>query len=144
MIVVAIIGILAAVAIENFIAYRKKAFIGQCVATSESVRGALAGYAVDSQGNGYPATVDIPNWATFRSTCNTHGTSLAETSQQQGFSSFAYHGVNAAGVMDTCNNNNPGNECSDYLIIFYVLGMNHDIKGSRIIVSNTGIFRQSW
>ncbi len=62
MIVVAIIGILAAIAVPNFIAYRKRAHIGSCVSTAESIRGALASYAVDSPGNGYPMTDDMPDW----------------------------------------------------------------------------------
>jgi len=145
MIVVAIIAILAAIAIPNFIAYRKRAHIGSCVSSSETIRAALASYAVDSPGNGYPMTGDMPDWATFRAICNTHGTTLAETLQGQGFSSFEYHGVGTppAGI-DTCDNNEPGNECSDYLIIFEVLGVENNMIGSRIIVSSPGIYRQSF
>ncbi len=144
MIVVAIIGILAAIAVPNFIAYRKRAHIGSCVSTTESIRGALASYAVDSPGNGYPMADDMPDWDTFRTLCNHHGTTLAETIEQQGFSSFKYHGVSTTGTLDTCDNNQAGNACSDYLIIFEVLGVQHDMIGSRIIVSSPGIFRQSY
>lgn len=143
MIVVAIIGILAAVAVPNFVAYRKKATIGQCVETTAAIRGALASYAVDSIGNGYPTTAEAPDWATFRSLCNTHGTTLKDDLLQQGFITFEYHGVNKDGVLNTCDNHDPGNECSDYLIIFEVLGIEHEFIGSRVIVSTTGIYRQS-
>lgn len=144
MIVVAIIGLLAAIAIPNFLAYRKRAHIGSCVSTANSVRGALASYAVDSPGNGYPMTGDLSDWATFIALCNHHGTTLKESMQEQGFSSFEYHGVSTDGGVDTCDNNVPGNECSDYMIIFYVLGVQHDMVGSRIIVSSPGVYRQSW
>ena len=90
-------------------------------------------------------TGDIASdWETFRSLCNTHGTTLAETLQQQGFRSFEYHGVGTTGGLDTCDNNDPGSTCSDYLIIFDVLGVEHEMVGSRIIVSSPGVFRQSW
>jgi prepilin-type N-terminal cleavage/methylation domain-containing protein len=145
MIVVAIIGILAAIAVPNFIAYAKKTFIAQCVASAESVRGALASYATDSRGNGYPSTAQMGSWDLFRDLCNANGTTLKDTMQQQGFSSFVYHGIGQppARVLDTCNNE-AGNECADYLIIFHVQGMRNDIIGSQITVSSSGVFRETW
>jgi prepilin-type N-terminal cleavage/methylation domain-containing protein len=144
MIVVAIIAILAAVAVSNFIVYSKKATVAQCVETAESIRGALASYAVDSKGNGYPKTADIPDWATFRALGNANGATLKTTMLEQGFNTFAYHGVDKVGGVDTCNNDEPGNECSDYQIVFEVAGVQHDMIGSRIIVSSPGIYRQSF
>ena len=44
MIVIAIIGILAAIAIPNFIAYRNKAFCSQAETDANSVAGAIADY----------------------------------------------------------------------------------------------------
>ena len=44
MIVIAIIGILAAIAIPNFIAYRNKAFCSQTESDANSVAGAIADY----------------------------------------------------------------------------------------------------
>jgi prepilin-type N-terminal cleavage/methylation domain-containing protein len=144
MIVVAIIAILAAVAVSNFMVYSKKATVAQCVETVGSLRGALASYAVDSRGNGYPKTAEIPDWATFRSLCNANGATLKTTLLEQGFNSFAYHGVNKVGGVDTCDNDVPGNECSDYLIMFEVAGVQHDMIGSRIIVTSPGTYRQSF
>jgi prepilin-type N-terminal cleavage/methylation domain-containing protein len=57
MIVVAIIGILAAVAVPNFIAYRNKSKVASVVATAEGMRAALANYAADSVGNVYPTAM---------------------------------------------------------------------------------------
>ena len=54
MIVVAIIGILAAIAVPNFINYRNKSRVAAAVGSSEGVRGALASFAADSTGNVYP------------------------------------------------------------------------------------------
>jgi type IV pilus assembly protein PilA len=55
MIVVAIIGILAAVAVPNFIAYRDRSRTAALIATGNSARGALAAVAADDTNNLYPA-----------------------------------------------------------------------------------------
>jgi type IV pilus assembly protein PilA len=55
MIVVAIIGILAAVAVPNFIAYRDRSRQAAVIATGEAVRSAQAAYASDSANNLYAA-----------------------------------------------------------------------------------------
>jgi type IV pilus assembly protein PilA len=55
MIVVAIIGILAAVAVPNFIAYRDRSRQAAVIATGEAVRSAQAAYASDSADNLYAA-----------------------------------------------------------------------------------------
>ncbi len=59
MIVVAIVGILAAIAVPNFIAYRNKSRIAAAVGSIESVRAAIAAYAADSDGNTFPSTTNI-------------------------------------------------------------------------------------
>jgi type IV pilus assembly protein PilA len=59
MIVVAIIGILAAVAVPNFISYRDRSRVAALIATGNSARGALAALAADNTDNLYPATVTI-------------------------------------------------------------------------------------
>ena len=55
MIVVAIIGILAAVAIPNFLSYRNKSRIASAIGTGESIRAAFASFAANSPDNLYPA-----------------------------------------------------------------------------------------
>jgi type IV pilus assembly protein PilA len=55
MIVVAIIGILAAVAVPNFLAYRDRSRQAAVIATGEGLRAAMAAYASDSTNNEYPA-----------------------------------------------------------------------------------------
>ena len=54
MIVVAIIGILAAIAVPNFVSYRNRSRVAASVGTCESVRGAMAAFAADSNGNLFP------------------------------------------------------------------------------------------
>jgi len=76
MIVVAIIGILAAIAIPNFIAYRDKARVAAATATGESIRAAIAGFAATSNNNVYPTTSEIADWATLLTTCAANGVNL--------------------------------------------------------------------
>ena len=57
MIVVAIIGILAAVAVPNFISYRDRARMAANIASAGSARGALAAAAADDANTLFPAAV---------------------------------------------------------------------------------------
>ena len=59
MIVVAIIGILAAVAVPNFISYRDRSRVAALIATGGSVRGSLAALASDDTDSLYPLTADV-------------------------------------------------------------------------------------
>ena len=63
MIVVAIIGILAAIAIPNFLNLKDKALFGTAKANVDVLRSVLASYAADSDTNKYPvhAGADF-NW----------------------------------------------------------------------------------
>ena len=60
MIVIAIIGILAAIAIPNFIAYRNKAFCSRAESDAEGVAAAIADYFA------IPAHTAIPSFAQLR------------------------------------------------------------------------------
>ena len=59
MIVIAIIGILAAIAIPNFIAYRDKAFCSYAEQDAESAAAALASYFADPLHTQIPDTQDL-------------------------------------------------------------------------------------
>src|SRR5262252_8356095 len=76
MIVVAIIGILAAIAVPNFISYRNKSRVSAAMATAEGIRAALASYAVDSTNNLYPGTGSMDTWAHMRGTLDAAGLTL--------------------------------------------------------------------
>jgi type IV pilus assembly protein PilA len=83
MIVVAIIGILAAVAVPNFIAYRDRAQLAAAVESAGSARGALAAAAADDANSLYPAAV------AKASDLNTFGASLTDSM----FKTFTYTAV---------------------------------------------------
>lgn len=59
MIVIAIIGILAAIAIPNFIAYRNKAFCSQAESDAKSVAAAVADYFAIPSHTNTPARGDL-------------------------------------------------------------------------------------
>ena len=88
MIVVAIIGILAAIAVPNFISYRNKSKVAAAVSTMGSVRGSMASFAADSAGNMFPAegtaTGQIGDWASLVACANQNGATLKATEAEAG------------------------------------------------------------
>ena len=59
MIVIAIIGILAAIAIPNFIAYRNKAYCSQAESDAKSVAAAIADYYSEPDHTGMVSSSDL-------------------------------------------------------------------------------------
>ena len=59
MIVIAIIGILAAIAIPNFIAYRDKAYCGQAEHDAQNTLAALSSYYADPDHTGMPSIAEL-------------------------------------------------------------------------------------
>ena len=140
MIVVAIIGILAAVAIPNFIEYRNKSKIAAGIASGSAVRAALAGYAAESEGNSYPLDAQIADagWDDLRDLVNQNGGSLADTALMQGFneSLIAYTA--------TEDPNDLGNDMIiDYELVLVVSGVPADKVGAQLALTSAGIFRQT-
>ena len=130
MIVVAIVGILAAIAVPNFIAYRNKSRIAAAVGSIESIRAAIAAYAADSVGNSFPDTTDISDYATLVALVNANGATLKTTAAAQGFTLRGYGPVDAApsdGVFE------------DYTMSFTVHGITVGSPGEVICVSPGGI-----
>jgi len=82
MIVVAIIGILAAIAVPNFISYRNKSRVSAAVGSSEGIRAAIANFAADSANNLYPAEGDMAKYTDLRTLLNKNGGALAATEDQ--------------------------------------------------------------
>ena len=128
MIVVAIIGILAAIAVPNFIAYRDKSRIASCIGTSESIRGALAGFASSQQNNFFPTDTEVSNWTTLRSVCNNNGATLKEAITDQGYSAMTY-----SAELDALN------QPASYVITFICNGVPADLTGSKVEVKPSGI-----
>jgi type IV pilus assembly protein PilA len=89
MIVVAIIGILAAVAVPNFISYRDRSRVAAAVATAGSIRGALAAAAADNVDNLYP-TAAMADYAAIRAVVNPLGASLPASAASVGIASANY------------------------------------------------------
>jgi len=137
MIVVAIIGILAAIAVPNFIAYRDKSRVARTVATSESIRGGQAGFAADSAGNLFPSTSAISNdtWSELVSVMNANGCTLKGTSTTQGFkTTFTYMTIDGDG--DTTPD--------DYYFVFRTLGVPTELTGSQVEVRPSGVEKQTY
>jgi prepilin-type N-terminal cleavage/methylation domain-containing protein len=59
MIVIAIIGILAAIAIPNFIAYRNKAYCSSTESDGQNIAAAIADYFADPSHNTTPTLSDV-------------------------------------------------------------------------------------
>ena len=133
MIVVAVIGILASVAIANFITYRDKSRVASVVMTCESIRAGQAGFAADSSGNVFPADTQITDWNSLLSIMTNNGVRLKNTAVLQGMSMTSYDSfdTNADGVDD------------DYVFVFATTGVPDDMTGSQIEVRPSGIERQT-
>lgn len=59
MIVIAIIGLLAAIAIPNFISYRNKAYCSRAETDAQSVLAAMSSYFADPSRNALPTSADL-------------------------------------------------------------------------------------
>lgn len=91
MIVVAIIGILAAIAVPNFIAYRNKSRVASAIATMEGVRAAMANYAADSTGNHFLSAMG--SYTVIETNLSAHGGTLPTNSADVSLASLV--GVSA-------------------------------------------------
>jgi type IV pilus assembly protein PilA len=130
MIVVAIIGILAAIAVPNFIAYRNKSRIAAAVGSIESIRAAIASYAADSPGNTFPDdTTDITSYATLQPLVNANGATLTVDPNVQGFDLRGYVGIDGDG----------DGVIEDYTMSFTVNGITLGAPGQVICAAPGGI-----
>ena len=90
MIVVAIIGILAAIAVPNFNAYRNRSRVAAAVATAENVRAALVSYASEQVSALYPLSDDIDDYAEAVTLLNPHGAALPADPARVSIESLSY------------------------------------------------------
>ena len=132
MIVVAIIGILAAIAVPNFIAYRNKARVASAIGSAGSIRGVMANYAADSEGNLFPLNANLPDWDSLISITTPNGGTLKDTEESQGLALESY---------DDLGNGTIHGE--DYVFIFYTLGVPPEMQGAQIEVRPSGIEKQT-
>ncbi len=132
MIVVAIIGILAAIAVPNFIAYRNKARVAATIGTSEAVRASMAGYAADSASNLFPLATALTNWTTLEQITTANGGTLKDTDVKQGMTLNDY---------DDLGNGTVAGE--DYIFVFYTIGVPPEMQGAQVEVRPSGIEKQT-
>lgn len=137
MIVVAIIGILAAIAVPNFVQYRNRSRVAASVGTSESIRGAMAAYAADSVSNLFPNSGgadwdDITDWASLSSVLNNNGAALKLTEALQGMEFVAY---------ETWDLDGDDIDGDDYYFIFSTSGVPDTLTGAIVEVRSSGIQR---
>lgn len=122
MIVVAIIGILAAIAVPNFINYRNRSRVATVVGTSSSIRGSMAAYAADDANQYYPATSQISNLSTLVNLVNSYGGNL---SASPGFSVVSYSVVN-------------NDTTSSFTLVVTVNGVPDGFPGKTITITPNG------
>jgi prepilin-type N-terminal cleavage/methylation domain-containing protein len=99
MIVVAIIGILAAIAIPNFISFKKKAVLATAAANLDSARAALSQYAAGQDDWCYPPNATIADYNGLRNTLSSYG--LNFSALEQGVRWASFDGYTRGG--DPCN-----------------------------------------
>ena len=129
MIVVAIIGVLAAIAVPNFIAYRNKARVAAGVGTAEGIRAALAAFAADSANNMYPVAGSIASYANLVSIINRNGGTLKSSDTDMGvkFQSFSVSDSDGDGINDT------------YTLTLSVIGVPGNYAGHMVQITPQGI-----
>jgi prepilin-type N-terminal cleavage/methylation domain-containing protein len=131
MIVVAIIGILAAIAVPNFINYRNKSRVAAGVATGESIRAAFASFAADSPDNMFPVVGSIDTYARLLTIVNRNGGTLKTTTTDMGIS------LDHASVGDS---DNDGTDDS-YTLVFLINGVPAASEGQFVQLTPQGIKR---
>ena len=137
MIAVAIIGILVAVAVPNFISYRDKARIAKSTATVESMRAGMAAYAADSMANLFPAdsVISDNDWGSLVAALNSNGCTLKGNAALQGFkSNFTYMTIDSDGDATA----------DDYYFVFRTLGVPQEMTGSQVEVRPSGCEKQTY
>lgn len=126
MIVVAIIGVIATIAVPNFFSYRNKSRIAAVVSSSESIRASLASFSADSRQNLYPASSAIVDFSSLRALVNAHGGSLAAVTD---FTIMHY----------TRYDSDADGEEDAYSMRLSVPGMPNTFIGYEILITPTGI-----
>ena len=104
MIVVAIIGILAAIAIPNFLDLKDKAIWGTARANLDVIRSSLAAYAAESQMNRYP--VGTISFAVFSSLVPNASLPANENMSKFRTGTFSYDSVDGASFSVSVNVDN--------------------------------------
>jgi type IV pilus assembly protein PilA len=127
MIVVAIIGILAAVAVPNFISYRDRSRVAAAVATVGSIRAALAAFAADDPANLYPTA--IGGYDAMRTLLNPLGAALPTNAGSVGIASVTYAQA--------------GNPVGNDYTLTVVTTAPASVAGSTLTVTSSGVTKST-
>jgi Tfp pilus assembly protein PilE len=133
LIAVTIVTILTIIALPNIISYRNKSKITAAVSTMDSVRIALESFASSCFGHTFPADSAIIDWSTLVRICNENGASLKTTEEEAGISFVNYDRKDANG----------DGEDDTYVLIVEVMAVPNDNFGKRIVVTPSGLLKQS-
>ena len=115
MIVVAIIGILAAIAVPNFISYRDKSRVAAGVSTSEGARAAIASFAADSVGNVYP--IGTLDYGAFVAIANVNGGTLPAVPANVSILTLAYASADGSNYTMTVTTTAPATMLGNILCV---------------------------
>ncbi|MGE3541686.1 MAG: type IV pilin protein [Candidatus Tectimicrobiota bacterium] len=128
MIVVAIIGVLAVIAVPSFISYRDKSRVSQVIGTSEAVRAALASYAASHSDNIYPSNAIITDLSSLSAVVNGNGGTLPTTGIFS-VNHYDFYDSDGDGIADT------------YSMRLIVNGITTATPGATILLTPQGIFK---
>ncbi len=132
MIVVAIIGILAAAAVPSFINYRNKSRVAAGIGAGATMRASMASFAADSPNNGFPKTSDISDITSLLSVVNANGSSFSP-----GAPGFVYGSYSVVLDID-------GVTPASYTLIISVLGVPNTMPGAKLTITDQGITKGTY
>lgn len=135
LIVIAIIGVLAAIAAPTFISYRQKTFIASCLATSHSIQASLISYAATNERGSFPQPQQLSTWGKVVQLCNMNGSSLTESPEQIGFRNW---------VSYTPIDLNGDNFYEEFYLLLRLNGVERSIMGSQIEINHQAITKQTF
>lgn len=125
MIVVIIIGVLAAIAVPNFLSFRNRSRLVSVVGTSEGIRAGLANHAAGSAEQTYPPSASVASYTDLRTILSSAGGSLPSTATNISISAIAYVSADGSNYTLTLTTTIPAG-----------------LTGKIIIVSPSGIVKQ--
>lgn len=128
-----ILFLLAIITVPSFIAYRNNKRVEYATTMCETIRNAVAQYAIDNNRNLFPTLIN--NWYELRKICNANGGTLKETEKEQGITFLEYV---------SWDTDEDGEKSDDYYLILRVNGIPEDRTGSQLELRPSGILRQTY
>ena len=135
MIVVAIIGILAAMGVSAFMAYKQKALVANGTETAHTVQLSLVSYSTDTKTGSFPTADQLTTWADLAGLCNQNGYSISPSSTKAGFLDW---------ISYTPIDLGSDSQIDDFTLLVRVRGVPPAKKGSQIQITAGDILLQSY